>query len=75
MGYLLNEDRTSSVSAGTALTGFPATNVENDRPRKPWISTTQSSETFTISLNASTGNPVQAMFLHGLLALIHEPGR
>ena len=65
---ILNEDRTNSVAGGTALSGFPASNVQNDRPRKPWISTTQASETFTISLNASSGYPVQAMFLHGLLA-------
>ncbi len=65
---ILNEDRTSSVSVGSALSGFSADNVKNDRPRKPWISTTQASETFTISLNASSGYPVQAMFLHGLLA-------
>jgi hypothetical protein len=64
---ILNEDRTSAVAGGTALSGFPASNVENDRPRKPWISTTTTSETFTISLNASVGYPVQAMFLHGLL--------
>ena len=56
------------MSAGSAFSGFSADNVKNDRPRKPWISTTQASETFTISLNASSGYPVQAMFLHGLLA-------
>jgi len=65
---ILNEDRTSAVSAGTTLSGFDASNVENDRPRKTWISTTQASETFTISLNASAGYPVEAMFFHGLLA-------
>lgn len=64
----LHQDRTSSVTAGSELSGFPDDNVENDRPRQPWISTTQSSETFTINLNASATYPIQAMFLHGLLA-------
>ena len=65
---ILDQDRTSSVSAGSTLTGFPASNVENDRPRQPYISTTQSGETFTISLDCDTDNPAQALFLHGLMA-------
>ena len=65
---ILNEDRTNSVTGGSALSGFPASNVENDRPRKPWISSSVSGETFTISLNASASYPVEAMFLHGFLA-------
>mgnify|MGYP001358752329 CR=1 FL=1 len=65
---ILDQDRTSSVAGGTTLSGFPATNVENDRPRQPWISTTQSSETFTISLDCDAQNPAQALFLHGLMA-------
>ena len=65
---ILDEDRTSALTAGTTLSGFPASNVENDRPRQVWISTTQSAETFTISLNCDTNNPAQALFLHGLVA-------
>jgi len=65
---ILNEDRTSSVSAGSALSGFSADNVENDRPRKPWISTAKSGETFTISLDASISYPIEAFFLYGIEA-------
>ena len=65
---ILDQDRTSSVAGGTTLSGFPATNVENDRPRQPWISTTQSAETFTISLDCDIDNPAQALFLHGIMA-------
>ena len=65
---ILDEDRTSALTAGTTLSGFPASNVENDRPRQVWISTTQSAETFTISLTCDTNNPAQALFLHGLVA-------
>ncbi len=65
---ILDQDRTSSVSAGSTLSGFPASNVENDRPRQPYISATQSGETFTINLDCDTDNPAQALFLHGLMA-------
>ena len=65
---VLSEDRTTAVAGGTALSGFPASNVQNDRPRKPWISTQQSGESFTISLNASASYPIQAMFLYGIEA-------
>ena len=65
---VLSEDRTTSVAGGTALSGFPASNVENDRPRKPWISTAQSGETFTISLDASASYPIEAFFLYGIEA-------
>lgn len=64
----LSEDRTSAVTAGSTLSGFPAANVKNDRPKNAWISATQSGETFTVSLDASPAYPVEAFFLHGILA-------
>lgn len=65
---LLYQDRTTSVSAGATLTGFSADNVKDDRPRNAWIGATRVNNTFTLVFNASANYPIDAFFLHGLLA-------
>lgn len=65
---ILHQDRTTSVSAGSTLTGFSASNVQDDRPRNPWIGATRVNDTLTLVFNASANFPAEAFFLHGLLA-------
>lgn len=65
----LSQDRTTSVSAGSTLSGFSASNVTDDRPRNAWIGgTTRVNETFTLVFDATPTYPIDAFFLHGFLA-------
>lgn len=65
---LLYQDRTTSVSAGTTLTGFSAENIRDDRPRNAWIGAQRGGDTVTVVFNASPTYPIDCFFLHGLLA-------
>lgn len=66
---ILHQDRTTSIAAGSTLSGFSAANVQDDRPRNTWIGgATRVNETLTLTFQASASFPIQSFFLHGLLA-------